>query len=238
MRLIATRILAALFFIIGFAAQPSFPHHPSRPLISYTIRVDPGDLSGFAIEMRVRGAGNVVRIAMASHPEYDDRYWRYVENLSAESRGVPLRVTREEDGLWLVDAPGGDLTVRYRIHLPTQTTPTRAAWKPFLSPTGGLIGDLHSFMYVVGAESDPTLLTLEIPKGWAIASGLDATDNPRTFAASASRRLFAAAKRRHVRHGFFHRGNSKAGGRGFQDFREAPISELYVSLSGRSAGCA
>src|SRR6266568_3969236 len=113
MRFVATRILAALFFIIGFAAQPSFPHHASRPLISYTIRVDPGDLSGFAVQMRVRGAGTIVRIAMASHPEYDDRYWRYVENLSAESRGVSLNVTREEDALWRVEAPNGDLTVKY-----------------------------------------------------------------------------------------------------------------------------
>ena len=189
MRLLTTRILAGLLFVTIFAAQPSFPHGASRPLISYTIRVDEKDLSGFAVEMRVRGAGNIVRIAMAAHPEYDDRYWRYVENLRAESRGVLLKVAREEDALWRVEAPNGELTVKYRIHLPTQTTPTRSAWKPFLSPTGGLIGDLHSFMYVVGAESTPTRLTLEIPKGWAIASGLDATNDPRTFAASSAELL-------------------------------------------------
>src|SRR5437016_3911116 len=189
MRLVATRILAALLLAIGFAAQPSFPHQAVRPVISYVIRVDPVDLSGFAVEMRVRGAGKIVRIAMASHPEYDDRYWRYVENLSAESRGVSLKVTREEDAVWRVERPNGGLTIKYRIHLPTQTMPTRSAWKPFLSPTGGLIGDLHSFMYVVGAESAPTRLTLEIPKGWAIASGLDATNDPRTFAASSAELL-------------------------------------------------
>src|SRR5205807_6898875 len=115
MRLLATRILAALLLAIDFAAQPSFPHQAVRPVISYIIRVDPVDLSGFAVEMRVRGAGNIVRIAMASHPEYDDRYWRYVENVSAESHGAALKVTREEEPLWRVDAPGGDLTVRYRI---------------------------------------------------------------------------------------------------------------------------
>ena len=41
---------------------------------------------------------------MASHPEYDDRYWRYVENVSAESHGAALKVTREEEPLWRVDA--------------------------------------------------------------------------------------------------------------------------------------
>src|SRR5437660_7105235 len=184
MKRVATRILAALLFLMSFAAQPSFPHGASRPLISYTIRVDEKDLSGFAVEMRVRGAGNIVRIAMASHPEYDDRYWRYVENLRAESRGVFLKVAREEDALWRVEAPNGELTVKYRIHLPTQTTPTRSAWKPFLSPTGGLIGDLHSLMYVVGAASAPARVTLDIPSGWAIASGLEPTNDPKTFTAS------------------------------------------------------
>ena len=177
-------ILVLLLVLLTSAAESSLARQRVRPSISYTIRVDKKDLSWFAVEMRVRGAGNIVRIAMASHPEYDDRYWRYVENLSAESRGVSLKVAREEDALWRVETSNGELTVKYRIHLPTQTAPTRAAWKPFLSPTGGLIGDLHSFMYVVGAESTPTLLTLEIPKGWAIASGLDATNDPRTFAAS------------------------------------------------------
>ena len=184
MKIQRMRILAVLLFVTIFAAQPSFSHQTLRTLISYTIRVDKKDLSGFAVEMRLRGAGNIVRIAMASHPEYDDRYWRYVENLNAESRGAALKVTREEDALWRVDAPGGDLTVRYRIHLPPQTTPIRAAWKPFLSPTGGLIGDLHSLMYVVGAASAPARVTLDIPSGWAIASGLEPTNDLKTFTVS------------------------------------------------------
>jgi predicted metalloprotease with PDZ domain len=134
--------------------------------------------------MRVRGAGDTVRIAMASHPEYDDRFWRYVENLSAEAQGARLTVTREEDAVWRIAAPGNDLTVKYRIHLPPQTTQTRAAWRPFLSPTGGLVGDLHSLMYVVGAPRAPARVTLDIPGGWAIASGLEHTNDPHTLAAS------------------------------------------------------
>ncbi|HYR77943.1 MAG TPA: PDZ domain-containing protein [Pyrinomonadaceae bacterium] len=160
------------------------------PTISYRIRVDPADLSGFTVEMRVQVTGNTVRIAMASHPEYDDRYWRYIENLTAESHGAALKVTHEEDALWRIDdAAGAELIVRYRIHLPPQTASIRAAWKPFLSQTGGLIGDLHSFTYVVGAESAPARVTLDLPSGWAIASGLDATNDPNTLAASSGELL-------------------------------------------------
>ena len=184
MRPVTSRTLAAFLFFIALGSQTSLPGQELHPRISYRIHVDAADLSGFDVEMRVRGAGETVRIAMASHPEYDDRYFRYVENLTAESRGTALQVTREESALWRVVAPGGDLLVKYRIHLPPQTTPTRAAWKPFLSPTGGLIGDLHSLMYVVGAASAPARVTLDLPVGWAMASGLDPTKDPKTFAAS------------------------------------------------------
>jgi predicted metalloprotease with PDZ domain len=182
-RSVTTRALAAFLFVIALGSQSSLLCQQLHPRISYRIRVDAADLSGFDVEMQVLGAGDTVRIAMASHPEYDDRYWRYVENLTAVSRGATLQVTPEESALWRVVAPGGDLTVKYRIHLPPQTTPTRSAWKPFLSPTGGLIGDLHSLMYVVGAASAPARVTLDLPSGWAIASGLEPTKDPQTFAA-------------------------------------------------------
>jgi predicted metalloprotease with PDZ domain len=177
-------VVAAFLFVIALGSQSSVLCQELRPRISYRIHVDAADLSGFDVEMRVRGAGDTVRIAMAAHPEYDDRYWRYVENLTAESRGASLQVTPEESALWRVVAPSGDLIVKYRIHLPPQATPTRAAYKPFLSPTGGLIGDLHSLMYVVGAASAPARVTLDLPSGWAIASGLEPTKDPQTFAAS------------------------------------------------------
>ena len=177
-------LTSAILFLVTSVPQSTFSQDELGPLISYVIHVDPADLSGFNVEMRVSSAGGKVRIAMASHPEYDDRYWRYVENLTAESRGAALAVTREEDALWRVEAQDSELIVKYRIHLPTQSTPTRAAWRPFLSPTGGLVGDLYSLMYVVGATAVPAHVTLDIPKGWDIASGLDPTKDSRTFTAS------------------------------------------------------
>jgi len=176
--------VVASLFVIALGSQSSLFCKTSHPNISYRIQVDATDLSGFDVEMQIRGASNSVRIAMASHSEYDDRYWRYVENLTAESRGVTLQVTREENAVWRVVAPGGELNVKYRIKLPPQSTPTRAAWRPFLSKTGGLIGDVHSLMYLVDATSTPARITLDLPSGWAIASGLEHTKDPQTLAAS------------------------------------------------------
>jgi predicted metalloprotease with PDZ domain len=175
---------AAVLFLIALGSQSPLFCKTSHPIIFYRIHVDASNLSGFDVEMRIRDASNSVRIAMASHPEYDDRYWRYVENLTAESRGVSVQVTREENAVWRVVASGGELIVKYRIKLPPQSTPTRAAWRPFLAKTGGLIGDVHSLMYVVDATSTPVRITLDLPSGWAIASGLERTKDPQTFEAS------------------------------------------------------
>ena len=184
MKLVTSRAFAIFLLFITLGSQTSLLAQQSHSRISYRIQVNSADLSGFNVEMRIQGAGDMVRIAMAAHPEYDDKYWRYVENLTAESRGASVEVTKEEDALWRVRAPRGDVTVKYRIQLPSQTTPNRSVWRPFLTPTGGLIGDVHSLMYVVGAESAPARVTLDLPNGWKNASGLEPTKDPQAFAAS------------------------------------------------------
>ena len=89
---VATYAMAAVILLAVSAHQPASARLKLQ--LSYRIRVDAADLSGLTVEMRVRGAVGAVSIAMASHPEYDDRYWRYVENLTAESQSVKLTVTR------------------------------------------------------------------------------------------------------------------------------------------------
>ena len=58
------------------------------------------------------------------------------------------------------------------------------AWKPFLTRDGGMVGDLHSLMYVVGEENRRARLDLEMPAEWTAASGLEPTGNPRSFTGS------------------------------------------------------
>ena len=187
--------LRAALLLLSTTAVPSAAQQPLRhfsesiearysrsdPIVSYVLRVDSADLSGFDVELRLRNAGDSVRLAMAKHPEYDDRFFRFVENLRAEgSRGASI--TRVDSAVWRLVAPGGDATVRYRIHLPASPTP-RAAWRPFLSPTGGLFGGPHSFLYVVGRELAPAHVRVEVPNSWRLATALRPTADPRTFVA-------------------------------------------------------
>ncbi|MGE5742376.1 MAG: PDZ domain-containing protein, partial [Gemmatimonadota bacterium] len=153
----------------------------AQPVISYTLRVDSTDLSGFDVEMRIRNARDTVRLAMVAHPEYDDRYWRFVRDLRVEAVAGAGSAARHDSALWRVVIPGGAGVVRYRLDLPPAEGRFRSAWVPFLAPTGGLVGGPHSFLYVVGAELAPAHVTLDLPGGWEVATGLEPTADPRTF---------------------------------------------------------
>ncbi len=155
----------------------------SQPVIDYTLKVDLSDLSGYEVGMRVRNLPDTFRVAMAIHPEYDDRFWRHVENIRVESPGG--RITREDSALWRVTAPDGEAVLHYRIHLPTPDS-ERVAYRPFLAPTGGLVGGPHSFMYVIGATHAPSHLTMDLPHGWAVATGLERASEPDTYLAGSA----------------------------------------------------
>jgi len=155
----------------------------SQPVITYVLHVDSADLSGFDVAMTVRDKRDTTLLAMAAHPEYDDKYWRFVRNVRVEDAKGRASVTRLDSALWRVVAPGGSFVIRYRLQLPAETRGERAAWKPFLAPTGGLVGGTHSFMYVVGETLAPSYVTLELPAGWSIATALTPTSDARTFSA-------------------------------------------------------
>jgi predicted metalloprotease with PDZ domain len=127
----------------------------------------------------------LLRVAMAVHPEYDDRYFRYIENFSAsDPRGRALTVRREEDTVWRIKNAPQQTHIRYSLRLPAQRSAFRQSWKPFLTRDGGMVGDLHSLMYVVDEEKRRARLDLEMPAEWTAASGLEPTSNPRSFTGS------------------------------------------------------
>src|SRR5215218_7462156 len=153
----------------------------SQPVISYVLRVDSTNLSGFDVSITLHGARDTVLLAMATHPEYDDRYWRFVRDVRVESPDARATVARVDSSLWRVVATGGAFTVHYRLALPAAAAGQRQAWRPFLRPTGGLVGGTHSFMYVVGQTLAPAHVRLDLPAAWSIATGLAPTADSRTF---------------------------------------------------------
>lgn len=112
-----------------------------QPVLNYTLSINPADTSYVEITMRVRNLPQVFHLAMVSHFLVDDGYWRFVEDL----RISPGTIVRQQDGLWRVTGVGRDATVRYKVRS-NEKGAFRVVRKPFLSPTGGMVGDLHQFL--------------------------------------------------------------------------------------------
>lgn len=187
------RKLTIIFIIVLTAitssAQNPFHHYTeaaeiryssSHPVIHYTVHIDEADYSSFSIEMRIQNITDTFHVAMVTHPEYDDKFWRHVKDFKVTTENTKGQIIREDSSLWKIIAPGGKANLQYRIQLPPSQA-YRGAWRPFLNSTGSLFGGPHSFMYVLGATLAPSHITLQIPKDWKIITGLVPTSDPNTF---------------------------------------------------------
>jgi predicted metalloprotease with PDZ domain len=185
---------ATIFILVMLSASAQHPlkhwtesievrYDMHQPIIDYLLTVDSTDFSSFAVEMKIRNVADTFHVAMVAHPEYDDRYWQYVQEFFVEAKNGKGKVVREDSSLWKIITNGREAVLHYRIHLPN-VTGIRSSWKAYLTPTGGLVGGPHSFMYVVGATLAPSHVAFDIPKDWGIATGLLATSDKKVFYAS------------------------------------------------------
>ncbi|MEO7292356.1 MAG: hypothetical protein ABIW34_04595, partial [Ginsengibacter sp.] len=177
---ILQRIVIVINFTFLFNIILCAQHNPAlQTTINYKLQIDTFDLSGYDIEMHIQNAPKKFHLAMATHHEYDDRYWRFVENFKVES--AKNNFIREDSALWGVTVLEKDVIIKYRVHLPPFTGSQRPVWRPFLSLSGGLIGDMHSFMYLVEKPEASSFITFQLPKDWQIATGLEPTKDPKIF---------------------------------------------------------
>lgn len=164
---------------------------PAKPTALYELTVDTMDLSRYRVRIQLPHASGAFRLAMPAHPEYNERYWRFVRNLTVTSPAGRPAVVREDSALWMVTGVGAQATVEYEIELPEEAGP-RAAWRPFLSRTGGLLAGPYGLLYLVGQEESPVALTLRLPAGWHAATRLDPAATPGTFTAASAADLMNA----------------------------------------------
>lgn len=68
------------------------PHaFPSQPSVAYTLRIDTAHTDGVDVAIRVEHAPATLRLAMKVHPEYDARYWRYLDAPSVDGTATAIR---------------------------------------------------------------------------------------------------------------------------------------------------
>ena len=158
----------------------------SAPAISYVLKIDPADSGIFDVTMRVRNAPRNLRLAMAVHPEYNQRYWRFVRDISAQSSGIAAPITRDRENVWSVTTDGREATIHYRIALEPENPLNRAAWHSFLTPTGASVNTTDTFLYPLDFPDEPARLTLDIPAAWRVVTSLSDTFNQRELTARSS----------------------------------------------------
>jgi hypothetical protein len=95
-RLIASALLLVLLPPMARAQNPyqrytdvfELRFARSQPVVSFTMRIDSANLTGWSVAMHSRNLPDTFRLAMAAHPEYDDRYWRLVRGLRVAGAGA------------------------------------------------------------------------------------------------------------------------------------------------------
>lgn len=165
------------FFLIAALAGTLEPAGTAKrePRVYYEVTIDTADLTGIDVTMRIEAAPRSIRLAMAVHPEYNDRFWRYVRNLRAESVGkpTPLAFAVEAENAWRVQTRNGYAVVHYRIEVPREDPRNRAVWHSILRADGASINSTDTFLYLTDFPLAPVTVSLNIPRQWKIASGLD-----------------------------------------------------------------
>jgi predicted metalloprotease with PDZ domain len=147
-----------------------------QAFLDYTLRVDPADLSHVQISLELRNVPRVFHLAMATHFLTKQNYSRNIEDVQI-TNGILEHV---EDPLWKVTVPTAEATIRYKVRL-EQSGGLADAAKPFLAPTGGLLGDLPMFMYLVESPQAPAHVALQLPPEWKIATPLAPTSDEHIF---------------------------------------------------------
>ena len=143
------------------------------PIVTYTVTVDPADTTSISVVMMIQSPrAPTARLAMAVHPEYNDRFWRYVRDLRAEANGKPVPITAQGDHFWSVATTTPTTIVTYRIQLPPEPSNNRAVWHTTVRGNGASINSTDTFIYLRDYPRSPATVAFRVPDGWRVRSGL------------------------------------------------------------------
>lgn len=167
MRMTRPLYIGILPWLIGATACRSV-----SPRVSYRIAPDPAD-SSIQIAMQIGRAPRSVRLAMAVHPEYDDRFWRYITRWHVDGVDRRALLAEDRDNEWRIISHAGYANLSYRIQLPHENPASHPVWHTFIRADGGSINPIDTFLYLADfphAQVDIDL-GLGVPVVWDVPGG-------------------------------------------------------------------
>ena len=169
-------VILLAFFALAVHGQPgsgkAISTLRSLPEAHYLLEVDTADFSAWKVELQLLNVPDSFDLGLYVHPEYDDRYYRYLEGLQVSNATSDAKITRKENTRWQVTTHGGSAIIKYRIR-PPRTERQRGAWRSFVSPSGALAEGQHVYLFLVGHTGMPAYLHLKLPSGWLVATALE-----------------------------------------------------------------
>ncbi len=137
------RLIVALAGALSLTAS-----YKRGPEISYSVSVDPGDSSSISVWMQIGRAPRSMRVAMAVHPEYDDRFWRYITDWHIDGVNRLALLTVDRENVWRIITHAGYANLSYRVQLPHENPTNRPVWHTFIRSDGGSINPVDTFLYL------------------------------------------------------------------------------------------
>jgi predicted metalloprotease with PDZ domain len=178
-------ILGLLATVISTGSPSNYASRSPLPSVAYGLRLDSAHIDVVDVSIHIEHAPSTLRLAMKVHPEYDAKYWRYLDPpwVDGTADDQNARVVRTDNTLWSAAMPGGRGVIHYRVHVQSSPRVVRRAWQPFMQRTGGLVNGPDFFLYLPDFSGAPVSLALEVPSAWRIATALTPTTSPTRFTA-------------------------------------------------------
>src|SRR5438105_14274001 len=143
----------------------------TSPELFYDVGIDPRNPSSIRINMQILHGPRSARVAMAVHPEYNDRYWRYIHDLQANGFDKRAILAMDRENVWRVISHAGSAQVGYRIELPPENATYRPVWHTAVRADGGSINAGDTFLYLPDFPRAPARIRIisPVPIVWDVA---------------------------------------------------------------------
>ncbi|HEY3112663.1 MAG TPA: hypothetical protein VGJ62_03180 [Gemmatimonadaceae bacterium] len=140
------------------------------PELYYDVAINPSDPSRIHVNMQIAHGPRSVRLAMAIHPEYNDRSWRYIHDLRANGFDKRAILAIDRENVWRVISHAGWAQVNYWIEPPPDNPTYRPVWHTALRSDGGSINPVDTFVYLADFPHASARISLSgpFPLIWAI----------------------------------------------------------------------
>jgi predicted metalloprotease with PDZ domain len=155
--------------------------------IQYYVSVDAADPSSIWVRMQIENAPRSLRLAMAVHPEYNDRFWRYVRDWHVDSGDRRALLAVDRDNVWRLLTHYGFANLSYRIQLPRENPTSHPVWHTFLRADGGSINTTDTFIYLADFPDAEVDIQLGVPVSvpghvvWDVPGGNSIMSDGRAF---------------------------------------------------------